>query len=111
MGKLDNLDKVIASNIKRFRTMSKLSQPQVAEHLGVTYQSYQKLEAGRISFRASTLDRLAKLYNKRLFEFIEGGEAEIDPMAAKAQILLNGMDDAGREEAIRALLIIKHRKP
>lgn len=103
-----DFDVKVAANIKRYRQEAKLTQPQVAEHLGITYQSYQKMESGRHSFRASTLDRLALLYNKKLFHLIDGAERSIDPAITQATLILHGMSDADREAAIRALLHIKH---
>lgn len=108
MTKVTDLDRAIAKKIREFRDASKLTQPQVAEHLGIAYQSYQRMEAGRISFRASTLDRLAQLYNKRLYDFMGDGELKIDPLVTKAQILMLGMSDADRETCIRAILKLKH---
>ncbi len=105
-----NLDLKIAERLKQFRAEAKFTQPQVAEYLGIRYQSYQKMEAGKHSFRASTLDRLAMLYNKKLFHFISGGEAQIDPLITKVGLILHGMSDDERETAIRALLNIKHNR-
>lgn len=108
MSIVTNLDLKIAERCKKFRAEAKFTQVHVAEYLGIKYQSYQKMEAGKHSFRASTLDRLAMLYNKKLFHFISGGEAQIDPLITKATLILHGMSDDDREEAIRALLNIKH---
>lgn len=103
-----DLDLQIAERLRKFRAEAKLTQPQVAEYLGIQYQSYQRMEAGKHSFRASTLDRMAMLYNMKLFHFISGGEAQVDPLITKACLILHGMSDDDREAAIRALLNIKH---
>jgi transcriptional regulator with XRE-family HTH domain len=106
--KVTDLDRAIAKKIREFREQAKLTQSNVAGHLGITYQSYQKMERGCHAFRASTLDRLAQLYNKRLFEFMGDGELTIDPAITRATLILHGMSDDDREAAIRALLHIKH---
>lgn len=106
--RVTDLDRSIAKRVRQFREDAKLTQPQVAGHLGITYQSYQKMEGGRYSFRASTLDRLALLYNKRLWHFIKNDDAQIDPAITRATLILHGMSDEDREVAIRALLKIKH---
>lgn len=106
--RVTDLDRSIAKKIKLFREEAKLTQPQVAGHLGVAYQSYQRMEAGRHSFRASTLDKLATLYQKRLFDFMGDGEVKIDPLVIKAQLLMLGMNDEDRETCIRAILNVKH---
>lgn len=108
MSKVTDLDRSIGSRVREFRIASKLTQLQVASHLGITYQSYQRLETGKRSFRVSILDNLAALYDKKLFDFIDGAKLETDPLAIKAGLLLHGMTDKGREDAIRAILNIKH---
>lgn len=106
--KVTDLDRVIADRIKAMRAKSGLTQLAVAGHLGITYQSYQKMEYGRVAFHASTLDRLAQLFNCRLFNFMGDGELVIDPAITRATLILHGMSDDDRENAIRALLNIKN---
>jgi transcriptional regulator with XRE-family HTH domain len=62
MTRATQLDRDIGARLRALRTQRKLSQPVVARALGVTYQSYQKMEAGKVSLRASTLATLAKFY-------------------------------------------------
>lgn len=107
-GRVTGLDRHIAERLKEFRKAAGLTQPQVAEHLGVKYQSYQRMEAGRCSFRASTLDRLALLYDKSLSDFVSGGEAQIDQQTATAISIFSGMSYIERESSLRAILNIKH---
>ncbi len=106
--RITDLDRAIAKRLREFRAEAKLTQPQVASHLGIAYQSYQKMERGRHAFRASTLDRLALLYNKRLWHFIHPDDVTIDPAITQATLILHGLSDQSREQAIRALLNIKH---
>jgi transcriptional regulator with XRE-family HTH domain len=106
--KITGLDQVIASNIRDMRTGAKLTQPQVAGHLGIAYQSYQKMEGGRVSFRASTLARLAQLYGTTIDSLVEGAPGSIDPTYSQIQILLFGMTAQQREEMFRAGVQIKH---
>ena len=54
MNKLSNLHKTI----KQLRIDSKLTQKQVAEKIGITYQSYQSYETG---ITVPTLKNLLKL--------------------------------------------------
>lgn len=108
MTRVTDIDRAIAANLKRLREAAKFTQPQVAEHLGIAYQSYQRMEAGRHSFRVFTLDKLGQLYNKRLQDFLVPAEHQLDPLTLKAQILLLGMTDEDRETCIRAILKVKH---
>lgn len=104
--RVTDLDRTIAKNLKAMREAAGLTQPQVAGHLGISYQSYQKMEGGKHSFRVSTLDRLGLLYNKRLADIVRG-ETEVDPLIIKASWLLHGMDAEARDTCIRAILKIK----
>jgi transcriptional regulator with XRE-family HTH domain len=108
MGKVSPIDEVIANNLRELRTQAKLTQPQVAGHLGIAYQSYQKMEGGRVSFRASTLVRLAQLYGTTLDGLVEGSPGSIDRMYSTIQILLLGMSEKQREDMYRAGVQIKH---
>lgn len=62
MGKATALDQEIGKRLRTLREARGLYQPTIGRVLGVTYQTYQKMEAGKVSFRASTLDKLAKHY-------------------------------------------------
>lgn len=62
MTRATQLDRDIGGRLRALRVERKLSQPIVARTLDVTYQSYQKMEAGKVSFRASTLATLAEFF-------------------------------------------------
>lgn len=69
------LDKRIAARLRSLRDERGASQPVVAGALGVSYQSYQKMEGGRVSFRASTLEKLAALFSVPVPYFLGDNEA------------------------------------
>lgn len=108
MTKVTDFDKAIAANIRKLRVKAGLTQPNVADHLGVTYQSYQRMERGGVSFRASTLDKLAALYHQRLFDLLAGAELNLPDNLTRANLILHSMSDEQREEALRELVKIKH---
>lgn len=108
MTKVTDFDKTIASNIRKLRKDAGFTQPNVADHLGITYQSYQRMERGEVSFRASTLDRLAALYHKQLFHLLAGAELTLPDNLLRANLVLHSMSDEQREEALRELVKIKH---
>lgn len=69
------LDQHLAARLRAYR----LSCPGVhlaslARFLGITYQSYQALEGGKVAFRVSTLERLAAFFNVTLDEFVGSNE-------------------------------------
>lgn len=45
----------LPGNLKEIRAKKKLTQTQIAEKLGMTYQEYQKIEAGKTVIRADKL--------------------------------------------------------
>lgn len=102
------LDRQVAKNLKRLRQEAGLTQAQVASHLGIRYQSYQRLEGGKVSLRISLLDQLGNLYDKRLQDFLAPGETIKDPLIVKVQIVMAGATDETREAMMRAILNIKH---
>lgn len=108
MTKATGLDAQIALNLKRIRAKAKLSQPQVAAHLGITYQSYQKMEGGKHSFRVSTLDKLSTLYNCPMSDFVSGHDVQLDPLIIKAQILMGKMGEEEKEACVRVILHVLH---
>lgn len=110
MGKTTELDRVIGHRIKQLRSDAGLTQPKVAEYLGIAYQSYQKMEAGRVSFRASTLDRLALLYNVKLSSLVTPtADTIVDPVLVKVVAVIGSMKEADKETLLRAVLNFKHR--
>jgi transcriptional regulator with XRE-family HTH domain len=59
----DALDRLIGRNIRFFRIESDLSQTELAEHIGVTFQQLQKYENAVNRIPASRLIRIARALN------------------------------------------------
>lgn len=72
-----NFDRTVAANIKRLRVDRKLTQPRVAEVLGITYQSYQKLEGGKTSIRARSIWAIAELFSVPVTQIVEGTDFQL----------------------------------
>lgn len=69
--RVTDLDRHIAKRLREFRTARDgVNMAKLARFLGITYQSYQALEKGEVSFRVSTLERLAAFYHVTMEEFI-----------------------------------------
>jgi len=49
--------------IKKLRNDLKLTQPQVADYIGITYQNYQLIEYGKSKPSFDTLIKLCKCLN------------------------------------------------
>lgn len=92
--KVTDLDITIARNLKRFREEAKLSQPHVASFLGMTYQSYQKMEGGRVSFRASSIGKLCSLYGVQYEDLVrDDNDTLIDPRTVALVSMVRKMNE------------------
>ncbi len=54
---------ILAKNLKELRLQCKFSQKEIAEKLGITYQSYQAYEMGKTLPNIIKLIQLADLYD------------------------------------------------
>lgn len=95
-------DEEMAGLLKNLRVQAKLTQPQVASHLGITYQSYQKMEGGKHAFRLATVVSLAELYQVDIGDLVRGS-VSVDPVKARCHYLIEKMDFAKLELASDAL--------
>lgn len=64
-------DKKIAGKIKKLRETSGAFVTVTASHLGISYQSYQKLEGGRTAIRAVWLKTLSDVFGVPVSYFYE----------------------------------------
>lgn len=97
--KVTPLDKHIAARIKQMRAERKQTQPGVAGVLGVSYQSYQKMERGAVSFRASTLDKLAILFGVPVAHFFGDAPAPDLPNGEQIATVVNIIKGVDTTEA------------
>ena len=68
----DPIDKFVGRSISTHRKARKLSQVQVAKKIGVTFQQIQKYESGINRVSASTLYKLAMLFDVSPADFFYG---------------------------------------
>lgn len=79
MSRVTDFDKHVAKRIKELRAANgDASMAKLAKFLGITYQSYQAMERGEVSFRASTLSKLAMFYHTTIDQIV--GEAPLPPV-------------------------------
>ena len=76
MPKFKNQNKIneIASRIVMLRMLRRMSQTEVANTLGVTFQMVQKYEQGLTDFTITRLYQLAGLFNVTIAYLLEGDE-------------------------------------
>lgn len=89
--RLADIDRVIAVNVKEMRQKAGITQAQVAAYLKVVYQSYQKMEGGKTSFRASTLHQLAHLYGTNICDMFTGSELVYCPTTVRVLLEMSAM--------------------
>jgi len=63
----------IPLTIKELRKQQKLSQTEIAERIGVKYQTYQQIEnINKFNATVKTLDKIARAFGKRLkIDFVD----------------------------------------
>lgn len=65
------IDLHIGQKLKELRTLLKMSQEQVGELVGITFQQVQKYETGMNRISASRLYELAQLFGKPIGSFFD----------------------------------------
>lgn len=71
------IDEFVGKRLRSVRVSANLSQQQIAEVIGVTFQQIQKYELGKNRISAGNLYILAKFLNITLDDFYEGLEEEV----------------------------------
>ena len=75
MRRADNIDKIVGDNVRALRISRGLSQTQLADRIGITFQQVQKYEKGANRIAAGRLYRIAKLFEVSLESLYNGLEA------------------------------------
>lgn len=111
--------KAMGARIRRFREHADLSQSQLGEKLGVSYQQIQKYERGASRISVETLLRLAKALNLPVQAMLPGGEGseaaskaghvnelrpEYAPLSKDEKELLKAYRDLG-DDKVRAAFV------
>lgn len=65
------IEKHVGKKIKFFRQLANLSQSQVAVHLGITFQQFQKYESGKNRIPISRLMKLAEIFAVKMNVFFD----------------------------------------
>ena len=87
--KATSVDSFVAARVRELRVKLGLSQHQLAEIVGVTYQQIQKYEKGVNRIPAGQLYELACALNTPITHFYEGLGEEPRPLARRERLLLS----------------------
>lgn len=99
----------IGTVVKELRKAASMTQPQLAAALGVPYQSIQRMEAGKVNFRAPTLFTLTHVFGVSVAYLFGLDETKgYTPTECRVIALLAQMSAADRLAVEQAVLIIKH---
>ncbi len=91
---------LIGMSLKSFREVSKLTQKEVAEAIGVNTQSYATYERGRNEAPAEVLVRLAMLYDVPLDVLMQRYNMQKDMITASKQLDDMSQDIADLSKAL-----------
>lgn len=107
----DEIDAHVGARVRLRRTMLGLSQENLAEGLGVTFQQVQKYEKGTNRVGASRLQHIAAALDVPVSFFFEGSPG---PLAGKgdegSEILTQMMRSKDCVELTRAFLAIEDKQ-
>src|SRR6202451_3990930 len=83
-----SLDKVVGRNIRVHRLAKEMSQTDLANKLGVTFQQIQKYEKGTNRVGSGRLYQIAALLEVPVTAFFEGGDTHATPRSGSPFDLL-----------------------
>lgn len=117
-GKLDPVDVQLGARVRKLRIMAGISQDQVAQKIGLTFQQIQKYERGTNRISVATLLRLCDALGVSAAVVIaelagQSETAEAPPKPRKSlsasRALLNVQSEPVRAAVIALLKAVAHR--
>jgi len=70
------IDLLVGENIRRIRKLAGISQQELGDKIGITFQQIQKNEGGENRIAASRLWEFAEILNVEISEFFVGDDEE-----------------------------------
>lgn len=87
------VDAYVGAQLKALRKLEKLSQTQLANKVGVTFQQIQKYERGTNRIGASRLWELCKVFDVSPSRFFEGVEEHLAQTSVSSAAAVSGIED------------------
>ncbi len=108
----DPVDVHVGGRLRLLRTARRLSLEELGRRIGVTYQQIQKYETGANRISASTLYRIATVFEVSPTYFFEGlgenGKEKVDILSDREtlqySIAIGRIQDADVRQRLRALI-------
>lgn len=103
----------IAENIKRLRTLKKLSQKEVAMTIEMDQPQYSRIESGKVEPTLTTLEKIAKVFEISVSELLKENN-EIDkeinlPLLEKVK-LIDALEDKEKQSILTIIDIALAKK-
>lgn len=92
----DRIDVLVGANIRRLRKALGLSQQALGERLGVSFQQTQKYEKGANRVSASTLARIAEVFEVPIDTLFAGLDGELARGDGPDDLTIYAMSVEGR---------------
>lgn len=110
MGKrFDPVDKLVGQNIRIFRVAKKLSQTQLGDALGVTFQQVQKYEKGVNRVGSGRLAKLSKILDVPINRFFDNGIVSADG-PVRSEIVTDLLSEMHAVRMLKAFAKISNNK-
>jgi len=106
--KSSDVDIAVGARIRNLRLRNELSQTNVGEHIGVTFQQVQKYENGTNRISASRLVRLANLFRVPVAAFYSEVPADNERPAKRTRTGAS-TDDADLDRLVKAFQSLKDK--
>lgn len=98
-----DVDQYIAARIREWRIARQITQMELGEALGVTFQQVQKYENGRNRITGGRLDDIARALEITVAELMPPGDGEPDRKPDPVRTMLANRADRALLERIAAL--------
>ncbi|PDT03879.1 helix-turn-helix domain-containing protein [Rhizobium chutanense] len=107
----DPVDIIVGRNVRQFRALRRVSQLELGEALGLTFQQIQKYEKGANRVSASKLHQIAVFLDveiSALFEGVSqfGSRVELSPDAYALALTYDKLNSSAGKEAVKTILTL-----
>ncbi|ARO28167.1 MULTISPECIES: helix-turn-helix transcriptional regulator [Rhizobium] len=109
----DPVDIIVGRNIRQLRAIRRVSQLELGEALGLTFQQIQKYEKGTNRVSASKLHQIAVFLGVEISALFEGtdisefgGRIELSPDAYALALSYDKLNSAAGKEAVKTILTL-----
>src|SRR5262245_16740000 len=108
----DNRDAEVGRRVRSRRLECRLSQTELADRIGVTFQQVQKYEKGVNRIGAGRLQRISEALEVPISFFFGagGGSAKPEPASSNAESVFGFLQTSGSVRIVKAFHRIKSRK-